>query len=52
MKAIQRAYLFERFCQTAEYMPQLEKYVVKVNGKRLSSDDTEDLFKQYLKAIK
>ena len=50
MKKQQREYLFERFCQSARYIPLLEKYAIICRGKRLSSYDTEDLFKQYIVA--
>ena len=52
MKQQQRDYLFECFCRDAQYIPQREKYIIRVNGKLLSSYETDDLFKQYLKAVK
>ena len=52
MKTAQRDYLFDEFCRQARYISQLEKYTISVGGKVLSSYETGDLFKQYLKAIK
>ena len=43
---------YERFCKDAKYFPSMNKpYSIWINGKRLSSKDTEDLFSQYLRAI-
>ena len=49
MKQKQKDYLFESFCREAKYIPQLNKYVIDYKGNHLSSFDTSDLFKQYLK---
>jgi len=44
---------FEQFCKETKYFPAMNKpYSIWVNGKRLSSGDTEDLFNQYLKELK
>lgn len=52
MKTAQKDYLFERFCAEAKYIPNMLKpYSIWVNGKRLSSTETDDLFNQYQKEI-
>lgn len=44
---IRKDMIFEDFCREARYLENSQTYIVRVNGKLLRSDDTEDLFKQY-----
>ena len=52
METKQKDYLYERFCQDARFIGDdaPHAYFIRCGNKILRSNDTEDLFKQYIEA--